>query len=66
MKRLDKEKKIVGKCLRRAFAWNAKHGSDQQHVGQQYLELPRAISDPSGNPHKGQKSYTTKWLATKI
>ena len=62
MKRLDKEKKIVGECLRRVFAWNAKHGSDQQHVGQQYLELPKAISDPSGSPHKGQKSYTTKWL----
>ena len=62
MKRLDKEKKIIGKCLRRAFAWNAKYGSSQQHVGQQYLELPRAISDPSGNPHKGQKSYTTKRL----
>ena len=27
MKRLDKEKKIVGKCLRRAFAWNVKHGT---------------------------------------
>ena len=42
MKRLDKEKKLVGKCLRREFAWNAKYGSDQQRVGQQYLELPRA------------------------
>ena len=27
-KQLDKEKKLVGKCLRRAFAWNAKFGSD--------------------------------------
>ena len=35
---------------------------DQHLVGQQYLELPRAICDPNGNPHKGQKSYTTKWL----
>ena len=34
-------------------------GSDSQHVGQQYIELPRAIS---GNLHKGQKSYTTTWL----
>ena len=57
MKRLEKEKKHVGRCLRRAFAWNAKYGSGQQHIGQQYLELPRAISDPSGNLHKGIKSY---------
>ena len=62
VKQLDKEKKIVGKCLRRAFAWNAKFGSSSQNVGQQYTELPRAISDPNGNLHKGQKSYTTKWL----
>ena len=61
VKQLDKEK-IVGKCLRRAFAWNAKFGSSSQNVGQQYIELPRAISDPNGNLHKGQKSYTTKWL----
>ena len=52
----------MGKCLRKAFAWNAKFGSSSQQVGQQYIELPRAISDPNGNLHKGQKSYTTKWL----
>ena len=52
----------MGKCLRRACTWNVKFGSDSQHVGQQYIELPQAISDPSGNLHKGQKSYTTKWL----
>ena len=62
MKQLDKEKKLVGKCLRKAFAWNAKFGCCSQQVGQQYIELPRAISDPNGNLHKGQKSYTTKWL----
>lgn len=27
------------------------------------MELPRAISDPHGNPNKGQKSYATKWLS---
>ena len=49
----------MGRCLCQVFAWNAKYGSDKQRVGQQYLELPRAISDPSGNLHKGQM---TKWL----
>jgi hypothetical protein len=62
MKQLDKEKKLIGKCLRKAFVWNTKFGSSSQQVGQQYIELPRAISDPNGNLHKGQKSYTTKWL----
>ena len=47
IKQLDKEKI--------AFAWNTKFGS----VGQQYIKLPRVISDPNGNLHKGQKSYTT-------
>ena len=28
----------------------------------QYPEIPREICDPHGTPHKGQKSYTTKWL----
>ena len=43
VKQLDREKKIVGKCLRRAFAWNAKFRSSShnvQCVGQQYIELP--------------------------
>ena len=62
MKQLDKEKKLIGKCLRKAFAWNAKFGSSSQQVGWEYIELPRATSDPNGNLHKGQKSYTTKWL----
>ena len=48
---------LVGKCLSKAFAWNAKFKSSSQHVGQQYIELPQAISDP-----KGQEEFTTKWL----
>ena len=36
-----------GKCLGRAFAWNAKGGSSSQHVGQKYIKLPWAISDPN-------------------
>ena len=61
-KQLDKAKKLMRKCLRKAFAWNAKFRSSSQQVGQQYIELPQTISDPNGNFHKGQKSYTTKWL----
>lgn len=46
----------MNKCVRRSLAWNAKVDIDQQQCGGQYLELPRAISDPNGNPHKGTKS----------
>ena len=53
----------MNKCLRRSLAWNAKVTPCDQQCGGQYLELPRAISDSHGNPHKGQKSYTTKWLS---
>ena len=62
IKLIDKEKKIVNKCVRRSLVWNAKVGVNDQQCGGQYLELPRAISDSQGNPHKGQKSYATKWL----
>lgn len=62
IKMIEKERKIVNKCLRRSLAWNSRVGSDHQQLGGQYLELPRAISDPHGKPHKGTKSYTTKWL----
>ena len=36
--------------------------SDHQQQGGHYLELPQAISDPHGTPHKSTKSYATKWL----
>ena len=51
----------MGKSLCQAFTLNTNGGCSSQHVGQQYSEFPLAISDPHGNLHKGQKSYTTKW-----
>ena len=64
VKLLEKERKLVSKCMRRTLAWNAKADKDhlQLGLGGQYIELPRAISDRNGIPHKGQKSYTTKWI----
>ena len=62
VKQLDREKKIVGKCLRRAFAWNAKFGSSSQNVGQQYIELPRAISDPTVTSTKVKKALRPSGL----
>ena len=62
IKMIEREKKIVNKCVRRLLAWNAKVDSNHQQHGGQYLELPRAISNPHGRAHKGTKSYATKWL----
>ena len=62
VKLIEKEKRLVNRCIRRTLVWNAKHGTSSEPHSGQYLELPRAISDPHGNPHKGLKSYTTKWL----
>ena len=54
---LQKEKDHVTKCLKRRLLSHSREeirGSDEQ-----YLELPRAIADPDGIPHKGTKSSTT-------
>ena len=55
----EKENRIVNRCIHRQLAWNAQ---GQSSKWEQYLELPRAICTPNGEPHKGQKSYTTKFL----
>lgn len=62
IKIIEREKKLVNKCIRLSLASNSKVDSDHQQQGGQYLELPRAISDPHGKPQKGKKSYATKWL----
>ena len=55
----EREQKFISRCLRKQLAWN---GQLQCTIhGQQYLELPRVLCTPSGEPHKGQKSYTTKF-----
>ncbi len=66
IKQREKERRIVNKCMRRRMAYNARVGATENLTGEQYLELPRAICDPNGTPHKGQKSYTTKWLEKRI
>ncbi len=62
IKMIEREKKLVNKCVRLSLAWNSKVDRDHQQKGGQYLELPRAISDPHGRPNKGAKSYAAKWL----
>ena len=57
------EKKIVSRCIRRELAWSAQtHNSAQKSRGEQYLELPRALCTHDAIPHKGQKSFATKFF----
>ncbi len=53
---------LVNKCVHLSLAWNSEVDRDYQQQGDRYMELPRTISDPHGRPHKGTKSYATKWL----
>ena len=43
----------------REYIWDVKCGSNSQQVGQQYIELALAISNPNGNLHK---SFIVQWL----
>ena len=62
MKLIDRERRLKNRCMGRKLARNAKVGVVTHPSGEQYIELPRAICNPSGIPNKGQKSYATKWL----
>ena len=59
---LEKDKKIVTKCLHRRLKWHQKTGQPIQKLAEQYIPYPLAISDNKGNPIKGQKSNATKYL----
>jgi len=62
VKAIERERKVVNRCVRRKIAWQIRTGEIHDCKGEQYLELPRAICNQHGNPHSGQKSYMTKWL----
>ena len=52
-------------CLQRKLVW-VKH-KHQPYITseEQYSELPRALCDEDGNPHKGNKSKWTDKLSTR-
>ena len=60
IKQKEREQKLVSVYLRKQLAWSEQTQCAVNSVCVQYLELPRALCTPSGEPHKGQKSYTTK------
>ena len=56
----EREQKFISQCLQKYIVGMECQPQCTIH-GQQYLELPRALCTPSGEPYKGQKSYTTKF-----
>ena len=55
LKLKEREQFLVNRYMRRQLAWNAQTKSIEQHIGEQYLELPCSICTPNGAPHKGKK-----------
>ena len=47
--------------MRRKIAYANKMGTKPDVIGEQYIELPRALCDVNGSPIKGQKSVATKF-----
>ena len=66
LNQMHKEKDMVATCLRKRLMWLQMTEEEMEGSNEQYLELPRAIADPSGKPHKGQKSNTTKSYESKF
>ena len=56
---LEREMKQVQKCMRRKIAYAKKTGASLDVIGEQYIELPRALCDMDEMPRKGQKSLVT-------
>ncbi len=57
-KAIERDRKVVNKCIRRTVAWSSRVGGIAHEPGEQFLELPRALCDSNGVPNKGQKRDT--------
>lgn len=62
---LQKEKQLVAKCLKSRLLL-AGQGGSSMCVKEQYLELPKAIADEDGQPHKGNKSNSTGFYKARL
>lgn len=62
---LEKDRRIVQKCLHKKVKWSKQTGCPVDTIAEQYMPIPLALADSSGTPLKGQKSNTTKALKTR-
>ena len=62
---LEKDKKLILSAMKKKFQFSRRIGEPIDKPGEQLIELPLAISDNTGSPLKGQKSYTSKSLESR-
>ncbi len=62
---LEKDKRLVQKCLHKKLKWSQQTGTPVERISEQYIPLPLALATNDGNPRKGQKSYATKAIETR-
>ena len=59
---LEKDKKLIITAMKKKMQFSQRKGRPVERPGEQLIELPLALCDSTGNPIKGQKSYTTHYL----
>ena len=62
MTQLEKDRRVVQKCLHKKLKWSKQTGQSIDKIAEQYVPIPLALADSSGIPIKGQKSNTIKVL----
>ena len=61
-KQVQKERKLLEKCLRRRIQWIGSQGKVVASLSEQLTSTPRALADEEGLPLKGAKSKTVDFL----
>lgn len=64
-KRVERDKKLLVSAMKNKILFSHKNGQPVDRPDEQLLEYPLSISDNTGSPLKGQKSYFTKALQTR-
>ena len=59
---LEKDRKLLLLALKRQMQHSNKTGEPVQKLGEQIIELPMALCDSQGVPHKGDKANPTRSL----
>ncbi len=62
---LNKDKKLILSAMKKKMRFSRRTGGPIDKPGEQLIEFPVAISDNTGNPLKGQKSYATRSLVSR-
>ncbi len=62
---LEKDKKLILSAMKKKMQFSRRTGRPIDTPGEQLIEFPLAISENTGNPLKGQKSYTTRSLESR-